>query len=335
MAQCITGAEKQYRSTATRLGFSLLIFYGLFQIYSVIMTALVPLLTDELSKTAGTVLYEILYGVLYAIAFVVPVLFYYLISKKEWHMPLDAQLILPRETPLYIFAGIALVRAAGYLNAMLLEVFDYSVFTQEVIFDTQASTNYELVLMFFTLAIVPGFVEELLFRGLILKNLLPYGRTTAVFASALLFGIMHQNPGQFLYATVAGLVFGYVYVHTKSLWCCVLMHVCNNFLSVLLTGIGERLPESNATFLVLAIDLVIFALGIAGAIYLILHAKRDPDAVLYEGAFERELTPDVEYAEIPVPLSRRIRLFFSVPMIIYFALCAAQMILLLVLSLLF
>lgn len=331
----MTPQEARYRSTVNRLAFSLLVFYGLFQIYSVIMTLLVPLITADLTEVAATVVYEILYGVLYAVAFIGPVFFYYLISKKEPHVPLDAGLVLPREAPVYIFVGIALVSAAGYLNSMLLEAFDYSIFTQEIIFDTGVSSNYELVLMFFTLAIVPGFVEELLFRGLILKNLLPYGRTTAVFASALLFGLMHQNPGQFLYATVAGLVFGYIYVHTKSLWCCVLMHVCNNFLSVLFTVIGERLPEDTATPLVLGIELVIFALGVLGAVYLILHAKRDPSVVLREGAFEKELAPDAEYAAVALPLSRRAKLFFSVPMIIFFVLCAAQMAMLLGLSLLF
>lgn len=331
----MTPQETRYRSTVNRLAFSLLIFYGLFNVYSVIMSVVLPLFTDRMSPLAGTVLYEVVYGLLYAAVFIAPVLFYHLISKREGHEPLDLRFHVPRETPLYIFAGIAFVFAAGYFNTLLLELFDYAAFSENMIFDTRVSTNYEMVLMFFTLAIVPGFVEELLFRGVILKNLLPYGRTTAVFASALLFGVMHQNAGQLLYATVAGLVFGYVYVHTRSLWCCVLMHVCNNFLSVLTTAISERVPEGRATMLLYGIELAIFLLGIAAAIFLILKAKWDREGVLHHGAFEQELKPHPEYATVALPLSRRVRLFFSAPMIIFFVLCAAQMATLLGLSLFF
>ncbi len=334
MIQPLTGAEKQYRSTVNRLAFSLLVFYGLFNVYSVVMSLVVPALTRELTAPLSVVIYEVTYGVLYAAVFLVPVLFYYLISKHEPHEPLDTSFTMPRETILYIFVGIALVSAAGYFNSWLLELFEYRTFTEEMLFDTSASTNYELVLTFFTLAVVPGFVEELLFRGVILKNLLPYGRTTAVFASALLFGVMHQNAGQLLYATVAGLVFGYVFVYTKSLWCCVLMHVCNNFLSVLSTAISERLAQDHANAILLGVEIAVFMLGLAAAVYLVLHRKRDPDAVWREGVFEKELQPDAEYMEIALPLSRRVKLFFSAPMIVFLALCTAQMAFLLVLSLL-
>ncbi len=326
----MTPEEKRYHGTVNRIAFSLLVFYGAFNLYSIIMTYVVPLFTDRMSAVAGRVTYDLIYGVLYAAVFILPVFFYYLISKHAQPEPFDATFTLPRETPLYIFVGVAIISAAGYLNSLLLDIFDYSGFTEEILFESDVTLNYQVVLMLFTLAIVPGFVEELLFRGMILKNLLPYGRTTAVFASALLFGIMHQNAGQFLYATVAGLVFGYIYVYTRSLWCCILMHFCNNFLSLVHTVILERLPESTAMPLLFGMELVVFALGIAAAVYLILHKTGDRTEIFRTGVFERELPPDPEYAEVALPLSRRVRLFFSAPMIVFLALCAAQIVILVV-----
>ncbi len=330
----MTSEEKRYRGTVNRIAFSLLVFYGAFNLYSVIMNFVVPLFTDRMSAVAGRVTHELIYGVLYAAVFVLPVFFYYYISKKASPAPFDATFTLPRETPLYIFAGLSIISAAGYLNSMLLDVFDYGTFTDEILFESDITLNYQLVLMMFTLAIVPGFVEELLFRGVILKNLLPFGRTTAVLASALLFGIMHQNAGQFLYATVAGLVFGYIYVHTRSLWCCVLMHFCNNFLSLLHTVLLERLPEQGATPILFGMELAVFLLGIAAAVYLILYKSEDRTKILQSGAFEVELAPDAEYAEVAIPPARRVRLFFSAPMIVFLALCAAQMAMLLIWSVL-
>ena len=198
---------------------------------------------------------------------------------------------------------------------------------------TSTATSNEIITYQVLARGVPAFVEELLFRGMILRNLLPYGRTAAVLASALLFGVMHQNAGQFLYATVAGLFLGYVYAHTRSFWCCVLIHFCNNFLSLVHTVLLERLPEEFATLLLFLMELVFFVLGIVAAVYLILHQKQGSAEMFRDGAFERELAPDPEYAAIELPLSRRVKLFFSVPMIVFFVLCAAQMLTLLGLSL--
>ena len=330
----MTPEEKSYRAVVNRIAICLLVFCALFFAYSNFMGVVMGL-AASMSPVAGTVLYEIVYGVLYAATFLLPVLLFRLLSGGRGTAPIATAWRMPRYTLLYIFVSIAIISAAGYLNSMLLEIFEYGEFTDDVLFEADISTNYELVLMFFTTAIVPAFVEELLFRGVVLGNLLPYGRTTAVLASALLFGAMHQNAGQLLYATVAGLVFGYIYVHTRSLWCCVLMHVCNNFLSVLTTAISERVPEGRATMLLYGIELAIFLLGIAAAIFLILKAKWDREGVLHHGAFEQELKPHPEYATVALPLSRRVRLFFSAPMIIFFVLCAAQMAMLLGLSLLF
>lgn len=321
----MTPAEARYRSTVNRIAFSLLIFYGAFNVYSVLISVIVPLFTSRMSVVAGDVTYELLYGVLYAAVFIGAGLFFYLFSRHEPHRKIEASFSLPRETPLYILASLAITSAAAYLNTFLLEIFEYEAFTEELLLGSEITANYQLVLMFFTLAIVPAFAEEFLFRGVILNNLLPFGRTTAVVASALLFGLMHQNMGQFLYTTVAGLVIGFIYVHTKSIWCCILTHLCNNFMSVLYTAIEERLSEEAATPLLLSIELCLFTFGVASAIFLILLEKNKRKQILLTGVFEREYAPDPEAAEQSIPLSRRIKLFFSVPMIVFIVLCAVQM----------
>lgn len=53
--------------------------------------------------------------------------------------------------------------------------------------------------------------EELLFRGVVYKRLkLYFGVTPALIGSALIFGIMHVNLVQFLYAAVIGLFLAFV-----------------------------------------------------------------------------------------------------------------------------
>lgn len=82
-------------------------------------------------------------------------------------------------------------------------------------------------MLFYSIAVAPV-VEELIYRGLVLRYLERYGRWFAVFASAILFALMHGNIIQFPVALAAGLVLGYITVQ-YSIHLAILVHVGNNF----------------------------------------------------------------------------------------------------------
>lgn len=317
--------EQKYKKTVNRIAFTMLIFFGMFMLVSG-MTALLTILTGYLPTVPGNVVYDLCYGFLYIAMFVVPVFFFRLIVPREERAPILTDWQMPRETPLYIFVAIAFTGAAAYLNSVLSDLFfEYSGATEELIGSSVSFTsNYQLVLMVFTTAVAPAFAEELLFRGVVLGNLLPYGRTTAVLGSAVLFGLMHQNIGQFLYTMVAGVILGYMYVQTRSIWPCVLTHFCNNFLSIIYTAIGERVPEVRGYALIYVIELTVLALGLVSGVMLINRGKNRKKALLQSGCFEREAEPDPEHAAVALPWRRRVRLFFTAPMIIFVSLCVAQ-----------
>ncbi len=80
------------------------------------------------------------------------------------------------------------------------------------------------------------FLEEMLFRGLVLRGFLDrYSPWQAIVLSSLLFGILHLNIWQFVSAFVLGLVLGWMYMRTRSLWPCFLVHSLHNS-SITLTG---------------------------------------------------------------------------------------------------
>ncbi len=81
------------------------------------------------------------------------------------------------------------------------------------------------------------FMEELLFRGMILKRARRFGDRTAVAFTAVLFGLMHGNLLQFFYAASIGLILGYVAVRTSSIRYTVLTHMAiNSFSTVMVAG---------------------------------------------------------------------------------------------------
>lgn len=75
--------------------------------------------------------------------------------------------------------------------------------------------------------------EELIFRGVILRKLLaahPAGR--AILMSAVLFMLMHGNPAMFPHTLAIGLLFGWVYARTRSLWPSLLGHFALNAMAM-------------------------------------------------------------------------------------------------------
>ena len=87
------------------------------------------------------------------------------------------------------------------------------------------------------LAFFGPLLEEVLFRGAIQGLLMRYfGRPwLAIILSALVFGIFHMNPVQIVYATLLGIVLGWIYYRTGSLLSVIVGHVLNNSLAVVTT----------------------------------------------------------------------------------------------------
>lgn len=74
------------------------------------------------------------------------------------------------------------------------------------------------------------FIEEVVFRGAILRSLLGWTRNhwLAIAVSALLFAVVHMNPAQMPHAFVVGLLLGWMYYRTESIILGVVFHWVNN-----------------------------------------------------------------------------------------------------------
>lgn len=100
-----------------------------------------------------------------------------------------------------------------------------------------AVTSYPVWLLFINLlmtAVLPGICEETAHRGLLLKGLSPLGRKTAIILSALLFGLLHLNIEQFFYATLIGLLLGYITTISENIIPAMIIHFMNNAMSVVM-----------------------------------------------------------------------------------------------------
>lgn len=122
-----------------------------------------------------------------------------------------------------MMAGQMIFQILAIIAETILNLFGLSILEA-----MEASTlGVDTFSMFLYMGIAAPIVEEIVFRGLILRGLEPYGKRFAIFASALLFGAFHANPIQSPFAFVVGLVLGYTAME-HSIWWAMVLHMINN-----------------------------------------------------------------------------------------------------------
>lgn len=131
---------------------------------------------------------------------------------------------------------------------------------QCLLFQRMLSMNVPAVVLVCVLAPV---LEEMLFRGIILRGFLAlYSRPVAILGSAVLFGLAHLNIYQFPVALIIGVVAGWLYERTRSLWPGIVLHGAFNASSVFFeAGMAGHLQSKGYW-------LLMFLLAAAGMIVL-------------------------------------------------------------------
>ena len=107
----------------------------------------------------------------------------------------------------------------------------YKMFSEQMETISEDTFTVFLLVSFFA-----PIIEEILFRGIIQKGMINNGvkPRNAIIISALVFGLVHFNPWQFIGAFLLGLVLGVVYFKTKSLLMPILLHFFNNTIAAIM-----------------------------------------------------------------------------------------------------
>lgn len=182
------------------------------------------------------------------------------LSTRDGYKP---KYLTPKKPVLYILGAVGI----GYIiniavNLLLGWLLDH--------FETPSSgapeTTAGIILLYISTAVLPAIIEEWVFRGVILKNLLPYGKRGALLISSLLFGIMHVDPARVIFATCFGLLLGICYEYTRSIKIPMIIHFINNSIAV------TSMVAQDNSIISLIIGLIIIAFlgfGVAALVYYI------------------------------------------------------------------
>lgn len=145
---------------------------------------------------------------------------------------------------------------ANGINA-LFQLFGVSAMSQL----SAASARSTTIPMFLYSSLFAPLVEEIIYRGFVLRSLQKYGKIFAIVVSATLFGIMHGNLYQMIFAFLVGLVLGYT-ASTYSIRWSILLHIVNNFIfGDLLGWILKHFSPTVQDYCSRGVNIFFFAIG--------------------------------------------------------------------------
>lgn len=202
-------------------------------IWQALLTFLIPifclaplllLISGHLSKDEESILFFVLIGFLAS-------LFVYLINRKR-KIRMHYTFRWPNKQWVLLFLGFVIIFEIGINNPLLRITSDF--------LNISTSSDYSFLFIFGAVLIGPV-IEEVLFRGIILKGfLLNYSPTVAILLSAILFSLAHVQPTQLFGAFVIGLFLAWIFYKTENLILVIFLHSLANITSLL----SNYLPSS-------------------------------------------------------------------------------------------
>ena len=157
----------------------------------------------------------------------IPSLIYFLITG----LPIKETLRLNKLKGGEIFK-IILIALLSQPVAWFLSFLSSLFFNNDVAEVFKAMQGLSYVSMLVVMALTPAICEEITMRGIVLSGYDNKSNFKAAMMSGLIFGMLHLNGQQFLYAFVLGILFGYLVRITNSIFSTMLCHFTFNGIQV-------------------------------------------------------------------------------------------------------
>jgi len=182
-------------------------------------------------------------------------------STPIWFSLIESQLLILVPVILFVlYQKINIVKCLPYkmlkpLDALLALLFGYSLIplmmllnyismlfsTNKVQEMTGALMEYPFLVQIFFVAVIPAFVEEFVFRGVFYHSYRKNGILGAALLSGFIFGIVHLNINQFVYAFVLGAILALLVEATGSMLTSMIAHFAINTYSIITL---QMVPDS-------------------------------------------------------------------------------------------
>lgn len=155
---------------------------------------------------------------------ILPAAIYLFMIRRPLSESIGIRKISVKQFLLLIPIAFCVSRIAEFLNVLS------QLFTKNEIGDyvSTLATKYPFVITFFVIAVMPAICEETVYRGVVYQGYRRGRILTAGILSAFLFGAMHMNLNQFIYAFALGIMFAIVNEAVGSMVPSMLLHLYVN-----------------------------------------------------------------------------------------------------------
>lgn len=217
--------------------------------------------------------YQWLTGILVPLSTALPFVAYLIFRKKDPSDYLKFEKVGFLNGLLCVLSGLAIVLLGNYPAMFLSNFLSNFGYNSSSSYVSQADSLQSILLEIGIVAVLVPFMEELVFRGVILSSLRKYGVGFSIVASGLVFGLAHLDASSVVFATIAGLVFGFIYAKTNNLWLTVIIHGLNNFIATFGSHtdffFGNMADLANTLLM-----LIPMGLGILALIFLLIFKRK-------------------------------------------------------------
>ncbi|MCX7614792.1 MAG: CPBP family intramembrane metalloprotease [Clostridiales bacterium] len=144
----------------------------------------------------------------------------------------------------------------NYLASFILNIYDQSGSSA----DTITVNGGQIIIIIFSVAIIPALAEELYMRGALFSSIEQHGTLSAIFVSALAFASIHASLKNFIGPLIAGLLYAYLTYTLNSIWPAVLSHGLNNLYTLVMNTLMQKYTAFGIWPYFLVINLFCFLL---------------------------------------------------------------------------
>lgn len=232
------------------------------------------------------------YGVLFIVQlliFGIPCGIFCLTHKKDYIKTLPFSGVKRSDIPIAVCGCLTLVLQSCALKfGVFYSGYDYtSLVLYGNSFSSQSQSVLSALLAVASVAILPAFTEEFLFRGILMKEYSGAGKLIPVLVSALFFSAIHFDLSSFITYFTGGLLLAWIVQLTNNATVSIIIHLCYN----LFVMFGEKYvwllfsgPDSKVIFRLIFISLYLLSLFV----FLILAEKLQRKKALSAEPFSAE-----------------------------------------------
>ena len=219
------------RRTSNGLGFMLIAFIGMNLLLSIVIVVTSLTVKDLGLNSEDSIIDLLSNGMVSSVTFFAAGLLYCLFAKRSLAEILPFNKIGAGELSKLCVIGLAFNLFSNSAVSLLSGTFSL-IGIENKGGSLDVGSAPDSLLMILTVAILPAFVEEFAFRGVVMGTLRPYSEGAAILVSSAVFALMHGNFVQMPFTFCCGLVFAYIDIKFNSLLPSIIIHFLNNGLSV-------------------------------------------------------------------------------------------------------